>query len=323
MLDMWNESNFMEEEQDDFLEYQSSLTYDDLEDSGQPVRPLEFPTPVVYDAVFADIVAADHRTGVEYPLKNVLVRKIGADRAYLIKKKLAKSTYGSVKLAVVLERINDDAEEREGDNDDDGVFNKRAEWRSTGEFAVIKCSSWDKIQSLRGRHLAEPIKEISVLQLLGKGSGDSHVVGCLEVLQDDYFLYTIMPYCAGGDLMGKLEISGIQSFPDEDEVRHYFKQLLSVSWHWCILQYRLLLLLHSFPLTYNCLPSLIPQFSNRRLSSYRKEVSAIATFAWRTSFLMITTTCASLTPVSPSVFHTATLAILTASLTSLKALLEG
>jgi serine/threonine protein kinase len=225
MLDTWNESQFLEEEEnDEFLDYHASLTYDDLEDCGQPVRPLEFPTPVVYDGVLADLVAADHRTGIEYPLKNVLRRKdSSAQRAYLIKKKLAKSIYGAVKLAVVLERRED--EEREGNN----VLDKQAQWRSTGEFVAIKCSAWEKIQAFRGRHLVDPIKEISVLQLLGKGSGDNHVIGCEEVLQDDQYLYTIMPYCAGGDLYGKLEISGIQSYPDEDEARHYFKQLLSVS----------------------------------------------------------------------------------------------
>ena len=228
MLDVWEESTesfYLEEDSDHFLEEHACLSHDDLVASGQPTRPLEFPTPIVYDAVMADLTAADHRTGVEYDLKNVLRRENDPDRAYLMKKKLAKSTYGYVKLCVVLRRVN--AEER------DSTEAKSVQWQSTGEFVAIKCSSWAKIQSMRGRHLVDPIKEISVLQLIGNGSNNGeHVMGCLEVLQDEQYLYTVMPHYPGGDLYGKFDMSGLQLYPDEEEAREYFKQLLSVSW-WC------------------------------------------------------------------------------------------
>lgn len=219
MSDMWPEPNLFEEGQtdDDFVSYHTSLTHEDLEACGKPARPLEFPTPAVYDGMIVELTASDHRTGQEYELKNVLRRRRGAETAYLIKKKLAKSNYGWVKLGVVLRRIVDE----EG----------QTQWQSTGDYVAVKCSSWAKIQNMRGRHLVDPIKEISVLQLIGNNSSsDKHVLGCIEVLQTEEFLYTVMPYCAGGDIYGHLDISGLQLVPDEDQARIYFQQLLEVSY---------------------------------------------------------------------------------------------
>ena len=219
MLDAWEGSSLFVEEvetDDEFVRYHTSLSHEDLEAFGAPARPLEFPTPAVYDGKLVDLQASDHRTGAEYDLKGVLTRRRGADTAYLIKKKLAKSSYGWVKLGVVLRRItNEDGEPK---------------WQSTGEYVAVKCSSWAKIQAMRGRHLVDPIKEISVLQLIGNNnSTENHVLGCIEVLQTDEFLYTVMPYCAGGELYGKLDISGLQMYPDEIQARTYFQQLLKVS----------------------------------------------------------------------------------------------
>lgn len=225
MLDTWEESEsfyYEHESTDDFLEEHACLSHDDVEASGGPTRPLEFPTPAVYDAILDDFTAADHRTGVEYDLKNVLRRECDPSRAYLFKKKLAKSTYGFVKLCVVLERVMDD-EARDYSADAFGV-----QWKSTGEFVAIKCSSWEKIQNMRGRHLVDPIKEISVLQLIGKTSSkDEHVMGANEVLSDSQYLYTVMPFYPGGDLYSKMELDGLQLSPDEDDARKYFTQLLS------------------------------------------------------------------------------------------------
>lgn len=215
---MWDEPSLLDdlevENDDDFVTFHSSLTLDDLEASGEATRPLEFPMPTVFDAELTCLTASDHRTGVEYSLKNVLMRTSDANTAYLIKKKLAKSCYGWVKLGVVLKRVIE--------------ANNGVEWQSTGDFVAVKCSSWDKIQSLRGRHLVDPIKEISVLQLIGNSdSSEQHVMGCLEVLQTEEHLYSVMPYYSGGELYGKLDISdGLQQYPDEDDARLYFSQIL-------------------------------------------------------------------------------------------------
>jgi serine/threonine protein kinase len=218
MLHLWDESSShsREEDHDDL---HASLTHDEIHESGVPVRPLEFPTPVVHEGDIVDITAADHLTGTEYDLKNVLKRVGNTDVAYLMKKKIAKSCYGFVWLGVVLRRISTTGEKG-------GTF--KAKWQSSGDFVAIKVSSWGKIQSLRGRHLADPIKEISVLQLIGNVSAEQHVMGCIEVLQDHDNLYTIMPYCPNGDLYGKLALSGLQLYPDEEEARRYFQQLIKV-----------------------------------------------------------------------------------------------
>jgi serine/threonine protein kinase len=219
MLHSWDEtsSHSREEDHDDI---HASLTHDDIHESGVPSRPLDFPTPKVHDGDIVEITASDHLTGAEFDLKNVLKRVGNSDVAYLMKKKIAKSCYGSVRLGVVLRRISTTDEKG-------GTF--RAKWQSSGDFVAIKVSSWGKIQSLRGRHLADPIKEISVLQLIGNGSTEQHVMGCIEVLQDHDNLYTIMPYYPDGDLYGKLDLSGLQRCPDEEESRRYFQQLMKVS----------------------------------------------------------------------------------------------
>ena len=76
------------------------------------------------------------------------------------------------------------------------------------------------------------------------------MIGCIDVMQDDDYLYTIMPYCEGGDLYGRVmgpsprrnisstgsvgsrQSSGTDSpghSVNEAQARMWFKQLLSVS----------------------------------------------------------------------------------------------
>ena len=120
--------------------------------------------------------------------------------------------------------------------------------------SVQQASRWAKIRHLRGRHLEDPIKEVSAMQLVG--NYHPNVVGSLEVLQDDEYLYAVMKMCSGGDLfervMGtdpKIASSHLstptsqpspsgsgRSTPDsavhgisEDQARIWFRQLLMVS----------------------------------------------------------------------------------------------
>ena len=227
----------------------ASLRFGDVESSGPPSRPLDFPTPRVFRCEKVDIKARDHRSGTIYELKNVIMRSeldsFGrqAHAAYLVKKKLTKSVYGSVRLCIVLKRCSregtDQAKEsREepiaGSDDFDDV-----EWESTDLQAVIKASSWSKIHALRGRHLEDPIKEVAAMQHLG--NYHPHVLGALEVLQDDEFLYTVMHYLPGGDLYGRVLGSNLAQSPttlmfdpqpcgiSESQAREWFRQLLLVS----------------------------------------------------------------------------------------------
>ena len=103
------------------------------------------------------------------------------------------------------------------------------EWESTEEMVALKSSSWTKIRQCRGKHLEDPIKEVAALQHVG--NYHPHVLGCLEVLQDDDFLYTVMPYCSGGDLYGMTMSSQRTKRPDEQQIRVWFRQLLHGLYH--------------------------------------------------------------------------------------------
>lgn len=82
------------------------------------------------------------------------------------------------------------------------------------------------MRQLRGRHLEDPIKEISAMQLVG--DYHANILGAMEVLQDEAYLYTVMQYCAGGDLFGVMAEHGNL---DESLARSWFRQLLSGIFH--------------------------------------------------------------------------------------------
>lgn len=96
---------FADENSELQLPQQASQTYREVMAVGPPAQPLDFPTPVVHKAAFVSALALDHRQGRVYDV-NILCRtsanvsKVG----YLIKKKIARSTYGSVQLCIVLRR---------------------------------------------------------------------------------------------------------------------------------------------------------------------------------------------------------------------------
>ena len=107
-------------------------------------------------------------------------------------------------------------------------------WEITDEFVAIKQVEWRRVHAMRGRLLEDPIKEIAAMQLIG--NSHPNVLGSVEVLQDNEHLYSIMPYCRGGDLFGvvldvaekrqaneAIEGAGGMSEP---VARYWFRQLL-------------------------------------------------------------------------------------------------
>lgn len=245
-------------------DYHATLQYEDIVRNGMPARPLDFPTPKVFRSELTELRARDHRSGTIHHLKNVLLRSNSSayskhnnnnnnnnknnsctDTAYLITKKLSRTVYGSVCLCLILKRIkkspdnnpNENSNQENRQDHDDIPQCSSVEWESTDLQAAVKISEWKKIHSLRGKHLADPIKEIAALDLLGKFH--PHMNHSLEVLQDDKCLYSVMPYLSGGDLYGRLvEFMGcnrdrICGF-DESSARIWFRQLLLVSWNPCI-----------------------------------------------------------------------------------------
>lgn len=238
-------------EQDD----EAFLHYSDIQNAGPPLQALDFPTPTLFASEVATVRAVDHRNGRSRSIENVLTR-LGEntsnlsnafvrdedgglrnylsatsepDRAYLLRKKISKTTYGVIRVAVVLRRRPDH---------ETGI--KEVPWISTEELVAIKISSWHKIRQLRGQNAEDPLREGAALQLVG--NYHPHVVGCYEVLQDDKHLYTVMPYySSGSNLHSRLFSDHIETGshtgqkskdrknryqPNETEARNIFRQLL-------------------------------------------------------------------------------------------------
>jgi hypothetical protein len=229
-------------------ELHAGLHYEDVVAAGPACRPLDFPAPTIFRSEFVAIQARDHRSGTIHNLKRILIRSHAAgekpsDTAYLITKKLGKSVYGSVRLCVVLKRLHKEDHRnsngkgaKEDRQDDDDGKNGIIEWESTDDLAVVKISEWKKMHAMRGKHLEDPINEISSMQLLG--NYHPHVIGALECLQDNDCLYTVTPYLGGGDVYSRLlEFVGPRSAAvgngtfgfDEGLSRTWFNQLLQVS----------------------------------------------------------------------------------------------
>ena len=181
--------------------------------AGATARPLEFPTPKVCRCEERSLSVLDHRNGRIHSVKRVLVYQTssGNRRAVAIKKKLAKSTYGFIYLGVILRRISE--------------YHPSVQWESTGELVSIKSSSFQEIDSRRGKLLDDPVKEIAALKHLG--TYQKNVLGCIEALEDDDNLYCISRYCSGGDLYGRLMGNPkTPGRPDEYQVRIWFRDLL-------------------------------------------------------------------------------------------------
>jgi serine/threonine protein kinase len=118
-------------------------------------------------------------------------------------------------------------------------------WETTDRIVAVKLSAFSprskhqqhfdgskaKVAASASRLFnSDPLKEAAVLQFLG--SYHSNILGCLDVLRDRDRLYTVMPWCEGGDLYGRFIGRGSNSSKSskvmsEDEARVMFGQLLS------------------------------------------------------------------------------------------------
>lgn len=107
-------------------------------------------------------------------------------------------------------------------------------WEITEEYVAIKQVEWRRVHAMRGRLLEDPIKEIAAMQLIG--NSHPNVLGSVEVLQDNEHLYSIMPFCRGGDLFGVvLDVAEKRQANEATEgaggmsepvARYWFRQLL-------------------------------------------------------------------------------------------------
>lgn len=153
--------------------------------------------------------------------------------AYFPQRRLQDAIYGSVWACLVLKRhygpAADDAARAAGVRPGDP--SAPIVWEIVGQHVAIKMVEWSKVHQSRGRLLEDPVKEIAAMQLIG--TEHPNVLGSMEVLQDDDFLFSIMPYARGGDLFGYVvrdtELRGGEGGMSEPVARYWFRQLLDVS----------------------------------------------------------------------------------------------
>ncbi|CAB9507870.1 activated protein kinase catalytic subunit alpha-1 [Seminavis robusta] len=153
------------------------------------------------------------------------------DRAYWIQRTLREAIYGRVLFATVLRR-------RYTQHQPNAI---NADWEVTSEFCAVKEMSRQLIRKERDRLAEDPIKEVSAMQYLrqwhesrnrnspgiissNQAVMDTHVMMPLDLLSDDRNLYSIMPYCDGGELFERLDLNERFS---EDEARYWMHQVLT------------------------------------------------------------------------------------------------
>lgn len=220
----------------------AKITFEQVAQAGEPARPLEFPAPLVARGVRVNALVVDKELGTRQVWQGVIHREDmtvpspnsdGHFVAYGPRRRLQDAIYGSVWACVVLRKhfgvAADDAARAAGV--EPGSPQAPIVWEITSEFAAIKMVEWARVHHMRGRLLEDPIKEVAAMQLVG--SGHPHVLGALDVLQDGDFLYSVMPYCAGGDLFGVVvkyaEESGGEIGMPEPVARYWFRQILAVN----------------------------------------------------------------------------------------------
>eukprot|EP00934_Nitzschia_sp_Nitz4_P002074 Nitzschia sp. Nitz4//scaffold131_size63436//538//1777//NITZ4_006258-RA/size63436-snap-gene-0.46-mRNA-1//-1//CDS//3329535217//2074//frame0 len=192
----------------DFLE-NASATYADIEDNGDPTMPLPFDRPTVGRAVRVDAPVFNPVTRDVLKVSNIIYEHHPdgrpPERAYWVGRKVKKCIFGVVKECTILKFRND----------------PETPWEVTEHKAAGKIMSWQKIRDLQ--HIEDPQKEVAAMQYISSDGQHPHVMGVLDVLQDEEYLLLFMPYCSSGDLFGFVQQAG--RFP-EPMARYWFRQIL-------------------------------------------------------------------------------------------------
>jgi len=192
----------------DFLE-NASASFTDLEQNGPPIMPLPFDLPHVGRAIRVDAPVFNPRSQDVLKVSNIIYEHHmdgrPPERAYWVGRKLKKCIFGVVKECTILRFRND----------------PEIPWEVTEHKAAGKIMSWQKIKDLQ--HIEDPQKEVAAMQFVSRGGTHPHVMGALDVLQDEEYLLLFMPFCTSGDLFGFVQQAG--RFP-ENMARYWFTQIL-------------------------------------------------------------------------------------------------
>ena len=220
----------------------ASASHQEVIENGPAAQPLQFPSPTVGRAHRVTAIVHNPATSEEAQVPNVVyeARSDGAApiRGYWIGRKLKKAIYGCVRSCTVL-RLRPGSTWT-GPNS--GAAGGGAAWEVTPEMAAVKIMDWNRVRDLQGRHMEDPVKEVSAMQYLCTDGGSPNVLGTLDVMSDEQYLYSFMPFCSCGELFGYVERDGRFSEP---VARFWFRQLLNVSF--VSITLLIIFILHSSP----------------------------------------------------------------------------
>ena len=198
-------------------------SFDELTLSGDPAPPLPFPRAITgraervngtiyHPASGTYIEITNYNIIFQQPQSNAATAAAAApqpppNRAYWVGRTLRHCIYGMVKHCTIV-RYQPETDV----------------WEVTPEEAAVKIMSWQRIRDLS--HVEDPQKEVAALQYISRRGQHVHVMGALDVLEDDEYLLLFMRLCSSGDLYSLLEQAGNFS---ESMARYWFRQILDVS----------------------------------------------------------------------------------------------
>mmetsp|Transcript_14814 Transcript_14814/g.41280 ORF Transcript_14814/g.41280 Transcript_14814/m.41280 type:complete len:398 (+) Transcript_14814:424-1617(+) len=203
-------------------------TFEEVEQSGPPSRPLDFGTPMYHPAFEGDALVIDLERGEQsvravFHRTDILTATPGPNEelvAYSPIRRLEDAIYGQVWVCLILKRHHGVEANRTAATLEPG--RQYIVWETTQSFAAVKMLKWARIQALRGRMLEDPVKEASAMRYIGNSS--PHVLGVRDILSTDRHLHIVMPYCRGGDLFGI--VSKYEDGMPEPVARYWFRQIL-------------------------------------------------------------------------------------------------
>lgn len=193
------------------------------------VQPIPFPMPTIRQAVLKKITLQLN------PDKIIQKSALETDNGnvYEIGRILKDAIYGHVYHAVLTQRIQipdlsgnenkyvnsqtNNGNKGFGPADVTGVTYSRT---NPLQQVAIKVYSKQRIREYRGRTQEDPIKELSSMQYLEEHPS---IMSQLECVEDRDNIYSIMPFCDGGELYDIIEAKGAMS---ESMARYYFVQIL-------------------------------------------------------------------------------------------------
>ena len=198
----------------------AAASFDIIAAMGLPANPLDFPEPQFGIAARVNASVHNPATNEDVIVPNVIyeIRPDGTppSRAYWIGRKLKKAIYGCVRSCTVL-RLREGGWAGPHGN---------SQWEITAEMAAVKIIDLNIVESTRGQHVEDPLKEVAATQYMCREGALPNILPCWDLFRDEKYIYMFMPFCSSGELFGYVERNGRFQEPI---AKFWFQQLLNVS----------------------------------------------------------------------------------------------